>query len=77
MNGRAGRLKRNMSGEAAYDSFVPASLPPEPPVELDAEMVELLVRANRQLAALEGIATRIPSMPLFVSVMIAVLIGSP
>ena len=67
MNGRAGRLKRNMSGEAAYDSFVPASLPPEPPVELDAEMVELLVRANRQLAALEGIAIRIPSMPLFVS----------
>ena len=67
MDTRAGSLKRNLSGDAAYDSFVPVSLPPVPPIELDTEMVELLVRANRQLAALEGIAARIPNMPLFVS----------
>lgn len=67
MKNRAGEWKRNMSGEAAYQSFTPAQLPPEPPIELDAETVELLVRANRQLAALDGIAARIPNMPLFVS----------
>lgn len=67
MKNRAGEWKRNMSGEAAYQSFTPAPLPPEPPIELDAETVELLVRANRQLAALDGIAARIPNMPLFVS----------
>lgn len=67
MKNRAGEWKRNMSGEAAYQSFTPALLPPEPPIELDAETVELLVRANRQLAALDGIAARIPNMPLFVS----------
>ena len=67
MKNRAGEWKRNMSGEAAYQSFVPSPLPPEPPVELDAETVELLVRANCQLAALDGITARIPNMPLFVS----------
>ena len=67
MKNRAGEWKRNMSGEAAYQSFTPAPLPPEPPIELDAETVEILVRANRQLAALDGIAARIPNMPLFVS----------
>lgn len=67
MKNRAGEWKRNMSGEAACQSFTPAPLPPEPPIELDVETVELLVRANRQLAALDGIAARIPNMPLFVS----------
>ena len=66
MKNRAGEWKRNMSGEAAYQSFTPAPLPPEPPIELDTETVEILVRANRQLAALDGIAARLPNMPLFV-----------
>ena len=67
MSNRAGKEKHNMSGEAAYTSFVPAPLPPEPPLELDADILTVLVRANRQLAALESIAARIPNMPLFVS----------
>ena len=67
MERRAGSWKRNMSGEAAYDSFVPAPLPPEPPLELDIEMIALLVRAHRRLAELEGISSRIPDLPLFVS----------
>ena len=67
MINRAGWEKHNMSGEAAYTSFVPAPLPPEPPVELNEETITLLVRANRQLAALEGVSARIPNMPLFVS----------
>ena len=67
MINRAGWEKHNMSGEAAYTSFVPAPLPPEPPMELNEETIALLVRANRQLAALEGVSARIPNMPLFVS----------
>jgi Fic family protein len=34
---------------------------------LDGEIVELLVKANKQLALLEAIATRIPNVNLFVS----------
>lgn len=67
MDGRAGSYKTNLSGAATYQSFVPASLPPNPPVELDAETIDLLVKANKQLALLEGLATRIPSVSLFVS----------
>jgi len=67
MMDRAGKLKTNLSGEAAYKSFTPSPLPPNPPVKLDNETVELLVRANKQLALLEGIASRIPNVNLFIS----------
>ena len=67
MDTRAGYERQNLTGELAYSSFVPCSLPPNPPVELDAEGVELLVAAHRQLALLEGLAARIPNMELFVS----------
>lgn len=67
MMDRAGKLKTNLSGEAAYQLFTPALLPPNPPVELDNETVKLLVKANKQLALLEGIAARIPNVNLFIS----------
>ena len=67
MNTRAGYERQNLTGELVYSSFVPSSLPPNPPVVLDAEGVELLVAAHRQLALLEGLAARIPNMELFVS----------
>lgn len=67
MSQRAGTYKTNLSGEAAYQSFVPAPLPPHPPNELDSESVALLVKANQQLTLLEGLAIRIPNVSLFVS----------
>lgn len=67
MENRAGRFVNNLSGEMAYRSFKPAPLPPDPPVELDAEMIRKLVEANRSIAILEGLSSRIPNMDLFVS----------
>ncbi len=67
MKQRAGYYKTNMSGEAEYKSFVPSSLPPEPPIELSEEMVKILVNANKQIAILESISSRIPNVSLFVS----------
>ena len=67
MTNRSGYFITNLSGEAAYQSFLPAPLPPQPPIELDAEMVGLLVQANKALARLENLAGQIPSMPLFIS----------
>ena len=64
---RAGIFKNNLSGDMVYKSFMPAVLPPKPPIELTNEMVDILVKANKQLALLEGIATRIPNMDLFIS----------
>ncbi len=67
MGKRAGEYKTNLSGESAYKSFTPSPLPPNPVIELDSEMVDLLVNANKQIALLEGLATRSPNVNLFVS----------
>ena len=67
MNNRAGIYKNNLSGEMSYKSFMPAILPPNPPIELSNEIVDLLVKANKQLALLEGISSRIPNIHLFIS----------
>jgi Fic family protein len=64
---RAGILKTNLSGKAAYKSFMPSPLPPRPPIELDSEMGTLLVEANKQIAVLTSVATHIPNVNLFVS----------
>ena len=64
---RAGVYVRNMTGDAAYQSFRPAPLPPDPPLVLDAELIDLLVKANRELAKLNTAALLIPSTDLFVS----------
>lgn len=67
MNDRAGYWKTNLSGEMAYQSFVPSPLPPTPPIEISEDILEQLIKANSQLAILESVATRIPNVDLFVS----------
>lgn len=67
MNNSAGHLKTNLSGDMAYQSFVPTPLPPSPPIEMTEDMINLLIRANAQLAVLESVATHIPNVNLFIS----------
>jgi Uncharacterized conserved protein len=67
MNTRSGTWRTNLSGEAAYKSFLPAPLPPNPPIELDARTIELLVSANNKVALLDGLSSRIPNIHLFIS----------
>lgn len=64
---RAGYYRTNLTREAAYQSFVPSSLPPEPDIEPDQDMIRLLIKANTQIATLNEIAKHIPNMNLFVS----------
>ena len=67
MADRAGSFRTNLSGEAAYKSFVPNPLPPVPEVRMDEMMIKTLVDANKSLSALESISSRIPNIELFVS----------
>lgn len=60
---RAGRYIRQ---EAGYSAFVPASLPPEPPVYMDEEMLTLLSDADRALGRLDGSIQTLPDPDLFV-----------
>ena len=67
MTNRAGTLVSNLSGEMAYESFRPAPLPPNPPIEVSGEILTKLIDANKKIATLEGLSSRIPNMGLFVS----------
>ncbi len=68
--GRSGIWVSNLDGEAAYRSFRPAPLPPEPALEISGEMMTRLVEANRSLALLDMSSRLIPSLDLFVSLYI-------
>ncbi|MBQ9531736.1 MAG: Fic family protein [Eubacterium sp.] len=70
MKNRAGKLVSNLSGEAEYNSFCPNPLPPVPTIETDNEMESLLIEANKKVALLDGLSSRIPNMELFVSMYI-------
>lgn len=64
---RAGHYKSNLSGEMMYKSFLPNALPPNPELVLDESLLNLLVNANKAISKLEAISSRLPSVPLFMS----------
>ncbi|MEG2355857.1 MAG: Fic/DOC family N-terminal domain-containing protein, partial [Clostridia bacterium] len=64
---RSGSYKSNLFGAMTYKSFLPNALPPKPALGLDESLSCLLVKANCALAKLEAIGSRLPSVPLFVS----------
>ncbi len=64
---RAGRYQSNLSGEMKYNSFCPSNLPPDPPLVYDEGLANVLAKAHASLSQLETLGTRIPSVPLFVS----------
>ncbi len=50
-----------------YRAFIPKSLPPEPPLDVDNEMITLLSEADRKLGRLDGSAAILPNPDLFVA----------
>jgi Fic family protein len=61
---RAGRYLPQPGG---YRAFVPAPLPPDPPVQIDRGMAALLSRADQALGRLDGISRTLPNPDLFVA----------
>ncbi len=61
---RAGTYVRQQSD---YSAYIPKPLPPEPPLDIDAEMVSLLSMADRKLGRLDGITQILPNPELFVA----------
>ncbi|MCG8344727.1 MAG: Fic family protein [Chlorobiales bacterium] len=60
---RAGRYIRQMSG---YRAFIPAPLPPSPPVRIDKDLQGLLSKADLALGRLDGSIQTLPHPDLFV-----------
>lgn len=64
MDNRAGVFVMQPSG---FKSFLPHDLPPEPPVEIDGEMLALLSEADRKLGRLDGVTQILPNPEMFVA----------
>jgi Fic family protein len=60
---RAGRYIRQATG---YRAFIPAPLPPVPPVQITGEIQRLLSEADRALGRLDGSIQTLPNPDLFV-----------
>lgn len=67
MQERAGTYKKQLSGEMAYYSFSPSKLPPNPGIEVNSDLMDLLIKAHRVLAVLDDRALHIPNIDLFIS----------
>jgi Fic family protein len=50
-----------------YRAFIPAPLPPDPPLAFDAQLATVLARAGTALGRLDGVATTLPNPDLFVA----------
>jgi len=66
-NPRAGRYVKQGQGTLGYDAFIPAPLPPDPPVKIDPDMALLLSKAATALERLNGSTTNLPNPDLFVA----------
>lgn len=56
-----------MQQPTGYRAFIPAPLPPSPPLDIDANMVKLLAEAERSIGRLDGATRFIPDPDLFVA----------
>ncbi|MBI2908438.1 MAG: Fic family protein [Chloroflexi bacterium] len=61
---RAGRFVKQPAG---YTAFIPAPLPPDPPIQLDAPLASLLSKADQAVGRLDGAAQTLPNPDLFVA----------
>src|SRR6266478_4113064 len=66
MKRTTGQIVRIGSGDEAFRAFVPAPLPPEPPLKLTAADQALLEKANRTLGKLDGMTSLLPNTELFI-----------
>lgn len=61
---RAGSYINQLEG---FKAFIPAPLPPRPPIALDGELVRMLSDADHALGRLDGITAILPNPDLFVA----------
>jgi Fic family protein len=61
---RAGRFIQQTTG---YKAFIPAPLPPEPPIEYGGRLQTLLSEADRNIGRLDALTSMLPNPDLFVA----------
>jgi Fic family protein len=63
--GRAGHFVEASSGKGGYRAFLPKPLPPDPMLEIDGPLQQLLDQANQALGRLDGITLLLPDPDQF------------
>lgn len=61
---RSGAYRQQPTG---YKAFLPAPLPPNPPVKIEGELQRLLSNADMSLARLDGLGHILPNASLFIA----------
>jgi Fic family protein len=61
------RAGRYIKQPQSYRAFIPAPLPPQPPIQFDEELSLWLSNADRDLGRLDGVASILPNPDLFVA----------
>ncbi len=61
---RSGTYVKQTGG---FSAFIPAPLPPDPPIYRDSELDTLLSRADRNLGRLDGVTSILPNPDFFVA----------
>jgi len=62
---KTGEFTTASVGGESYHAFVPYPLPPDPPIQRDTEMEDLLDKANRALGRLDALPVILPDISFF------------
>ncbi len=65
INSRIGRYMQSAFGDETVRAFIPPPLPPDPPIRFDGLQV-LLEQANQAVGRLDGLASLLPDLSLFI-----------
>jgi Fic family protein len=63
---RQGELRRQTTSPEAFFAFIPAALPPEPPLDLDHNLAKKLSKADQMLGRLDGLSRILPHPDLLI-----------
>ncbi|MGI4791433.1 MAG: Fic family protein [Janthinobacterium lividum] len=61
----SGRFLRSTTSPEPFLAFIPAPLPPNPPLEISTDIQQLLEQANRALGRLDSVGALLPGTQLF------------
>ncbi len=65
MNREVGQYITSTVGGESYQAYLPAPLPPDPPLVFDGALLQWLEKANRAIGRLDGISDGLPDSHLF------------
>ncbi len=66
INNRAGKYRKVLAGDIAYNAFVPNFLPPNPPIKIDDVLQMILSNADRALGGLNIVTELLPDSDYFI-----------